>query len=147
MAGFPDGLEIPQSTLVPSASRTLYRNPSYHFFRMIRAVDGGCPIQGMNMSDSEKPKTAPADGNAKGDAPCSATCCTLLDQAEAFARREPTKAVASAFGAGFLLHLLPIGAILRALAAVAFALARPALLFLGLQKVWDICPCKKEPKA
>lgn len=98
------------------------------------------------MSDSEKPKTDPADASAKGVDPCSVTCCTWLSEAEAFARREPAKAVASAVGAGFLLHLLPIGAILRALAAVAFALARPILIFLGLQRVWDICPCKKEPK-
>ena len=98
------------------------------------------------MSDSEKPKTDPVEANAAVATPCSVAGCSWLTEAEAFARREPAKAVASALGAGFLLHLLPIGAILRALAAVAFALARPALLFLGLQKAWDICPCKKEPK-
>lgn len=98
------------------------------------------------MSDIEPPKTEPTEANANGAGPCAAQCGTWLGEAEAFARREPTKAVASAFGAGFLLHLLPVGAILRALAAVAFALARPVLLFLGLQKAWDICPCKKEPK-
>ena len=100
----------------------------------------------MNMSNSKKRKAEPADANATVAAPCAVTCCTWLDEAEAFARREPAKAVVSAVGAGFLLHLLPIGAILRALAAVAFALARPVLIFLGLQKAWDICPCKKEPK-
>jgi len=98
------------------------------------------------MSDSEKPKTDPADANARAAAPCSVTRCTWLDEAEAFARRDPAKAVASAVGAGFLLHLLPVRAILGALAAVAFALARPVLLFLGLLKLSEICPCKKKPK-
>lgn len=95
------------------------------------------------MSDTESPRTEPADAKANG----ADQCGTWLGEAEAFARREPTKAVASAFGAGFLLHLLPVGAILRALAAVAFALARPALLFLGLQRAWDICPCKKRTQS
>ena len=98
------------------------------------------------MSDSEKPKADPAAPNASVASPCSVTCCTWLDEAEAFARREPGKAVVSAVGAGFLLHLLPVRAILGALAAVVFAMARPVLLFLGLLKLSEICPCKKEPK-
>ena len=89
----------------------------------------------MNMSDTEKPSTEPADASP-------ATPCTWLDQAGAFARREPAKAVASAFGAGLLLHLLPV----RPVTAVAFALARPILISLGVLKVWELCPCKKEPK-
>ena len=100
----------------------------------------------MNMSDSDIPTTDPATQNADGAGPCPVACSTLLNEAEAFARREPAKAVASAFGIGFLLHLLPIRAILAALAAVAFALVRPALLFLGLLKLSEICPCKTEPK-
>ena len=98
------------------------------------------------MSDSEKQTTDPVTPNADGTARCSVACCTLLNEAEAYARREPAKAVASAFGIGFLLHLLPIRAILAALAAVAFALVRPALLFLGLLKLSEVCPCKTEPK-
>jgi len=88
----------------------------------------------MNMSDSEKPNTNPA------------TACTWLNQPDAFARREPAKAVVSAFSIGFLLNLLPIGAILGMLVDVAFALARPILLIFGLLKVWELCPCKKQPK-
>lgn len=94
------------------------------------------------MSASRKPKTEPANINPNSSAPC----CTWLDQAEAFARREPTKAVASAFGAGLLLHLLPIRAFVRGLTAAALALARPALLSLGMLKVSEICRCKSEPK-
>ena len=99
------------------------------------------------MSDSEKLKTDPADpADTTGAAPCSGPCSTLLGEAEAFARREPAKAVATAVGAGFLLHLLPVRAIVGALTAVVFALARPVLLFLGMLKLSEICPCKKEPK-
>ena len=101
---------------------------------MTRADGARGTIPTMNMSDSEKPNTSPA------------TPCNWLNQAGDFARREPTKAVVSAFGAGFLINLLPIGAILGALAAVAFALARPVLIVFGLLKLWDLCPCKKQPK-
>jgi hypothetical protein len=61
-----------------------------------------------------------------------------LDQADEYARQEPMKALVSAFGAGFLINLLPIGAIVGALTGVAFAMARPVLLFLGLIKACDL---------
>ena len=61
-----------------------------------------------------------------------------LDQADDYARREPMKAVVSAFGAGFLINLLPIGALVGAITGIAFAMARPALLFLGLLKACDL---------
>ena len=61
-----------------------------------------------------------------------------LTQADEFARREPTKAVVSAFGAGVLLNLLPIGALVGAITALAFSLVRPALLFLGLMKAFEL---------
>ena len=50
---------------------------------------------------------------------------SLLHHADEFARREPAKAVVSAFALGIL--LLPLG-------AIAFSLVRPALLFFGLRK-------------
>ena len=62
-----------------------------------------------------------------------------LRKSDEFARREPTKAVASALGAGFLINLLPIAAIAGALVAVLFAMARPVLLFLGLMKAFEFC--------
>ncbi len=58
----------------------------------------------------------------------------LLHRADAYAQGEPARAVATAFGAGFLLNLLPLGAIASGLIAVAFSLVRPALLVLGLFK-------------
>jgi len=101
----------------------------------------------MNMNDSDQPKTDAANADTKDAGPCSAGCPTWVAEAEAFARREPGKAVISAVGAGLILHLLPVRAICGALAAVALAAARPALIFLGLMKLSELCPCKKEPKA
>jgi len=61
-----------------------------------------------------------------------------LDQADDYARREPVKAVTCAFGAGFLVNLLPIGFIVGALTAIAFSILRPVLLFLGLIKACEL---------
>lgn len=60
-------------------------------------------------------------------------------RADDFARREPAKAVVSAFGVGFLLNLLPLSAIAAALVGIAFSFVRPALLFLGLLKAYEFC--------
>lgn len=94
----------------------------------------------MKMSNSKKRKTR-VSAALPADASPGLTS-HWLDQASAFARREPTKAVVSAFGAGLLLNLLPI----RVVAAIVVALARPVLLMLGMLKVWEIRPSKKEPK-
>lgn len=64
-----------------------------------------------------------------------------LQSADEYARHEPIKAVVSAAGAGFLVNLLPMGAIVGALASLAFALARPVLLFLGLMKIYELVRC------
>ncbi len=58
-------------------------------------------------------------------------------RADDFARREPTTAIASAFGAGFLLNLLPLGAIAAAIVGLAFSCVRPVLLFLGVLKACE----------
>lgn len=68
----------------------------------------------------------------------------LLERADDFARREPMRATVAAFGAGFLLNLLPLSAIAAALTGIAFSLLRPALLFLGLIKACEICRCKPQ---
>ena len=99
------------------------------------------------MSTTKKRKTNHTAVEAEADArtgDASAADHSWVGQAEAFARREPVKAVASAVGAGFLLNLLPVRAILGALGAVAFVIARPTLLFLGLLKAWELCPRHKE---
>lgn len=69
----------------------------------------------------------------------------LLHRADDFARREPMRATVSAFGAGFLLNLLPLGAIVGALVGIAFSLVRPALLFLGLWKACECCRSQTQP--
>ena len=71
----------------------------------------------------------------------------LMKRADDFARREPARATLSAFGAGFLLNLLPLGAIAAALVAIAFSLVRPALLFLGLFKACEFYRAKTQPTA
>ena len=69
---------------------------------------------------------------------------TLLERADDFARREPTKAVVAAFGGGLLLNMLPLGAIAAALTGIAFSFVRPALLFLGLVKACEMCGVKPQ---
>jgi len=60
-----------------------------------------------------------------------------VNKADDFARRQPTKAVASAAGVGFLINFLPIGTLVGGLFAVGFALIRPALLCLGLLRAFE----------
>lgn len=71
--------------------------------------------------------------------PSSPRLDDLFSRADDFARREPTTAVASAFGAGFLLNLLPLGAIAAAFFGIAFSLLKPLLLFLGVLKACECC--------
>ena len=117
------------------------------FLQATHAAGRSGAILGVNMSDSDQPKNAATNANTKDTVPCSVTCNSWVAEAEAFALREPGKAVISAVGAGLLLHLLPVRAICGALAAVAVAAARPALIFLGMMKLSELCPCKKESKS
>lgn len=78
----------------------------------------------------------------KSHNPQVASSASWLKKADDYARHEPTKAILSAASAGFILNLLPIGAIVGALAAVAFTLVRPVLLFLGLLKAAEFLRCK-----
>ena len=98
------------------------------------------------MSTTKRRKTNRTDTDAAADVEnADATASSSwLEKAEAFARREPAKAVASAVGAGFLINLLPVRAIVGALGAVAFVVARPTLLYLGLLKAWELCPRKEK---
>lgn len=76
------------------------------------------------------------------ESPTSLSSDRLLKRADDFARREPTKAVAAGFGLGFLLHLLPLGALVSIVISLLFALARPVLLLLGLLKAVDLARAK-----
>lgn len=62
----------------------------------------------------------------------------LLHQADEYTRREPRTALASAFGVGLLLNLLPIRSVVGLVASIAIPLLRPALLVLGLVKAYEL---------
>ena len=48
------------------------------------------------------------------------------------------KAVMSAFGLGFLINMLPLGGLVGGVTGLAFAVARPVLLFFGVVKVCEL---------
>ena len=52
-------------------------------------------------------------------------------QGEAYVRENPSQAVLSALAAGFVLRLLPLGAIIGALVRVALFALRPAVFIYG----------------
>ncbi len=85
-----------------------------------------------NMDSEPAPQTTVAT---------KATLHRILHDAENFVRRDPAKAIATAFGAGLLLNLVPPRVIVGAITAVAVPFMRPALLSLGLFKVFEMC-CK-----
>lgn len=61
-----------------------------------------------------------------------------LHEGEEYVRREPTRAILWAMGAGYLLRLLPIGAIFGALGGLFRAILRPAALFYVAAKGWEM---------
>ena len=67
----------------------------------------------------------------------------MFDKTEEYVRREPAVAVATAFGAGLLLKLLPTRAIARPLATLGVKLLPTALLGLGVLKAMELC-CQKD---
>ena len=52
-------------------------------------------------------------------------------QTESYVRENPTQAVLSAIGAGFVLRLLPLGALVGALVRLALFALRPAIFIYG----------------
>ena len=75
------------------------------------------------------------------DPPHPAELCLrrTLEQTEDYVRREPSKAVAAAMGAGLLLKLLPTRTLVRPITTLAVALLPPTLLGLGLIKAFELC--------
>ncbi len=61
----------------------------------------------------------------------------LIARTEQYAREEPLKTVGVAFGAGLILTLLPVGAIVVAVVRLTLSLLRPALLILGAIKLYE----------
>lgn len=56
-------------------------------------------------------------------------------KAEHWVQEKPSDAMLTAAGIGFLVALLPMGKILRALLGLIFSLLKPTLLVLGILKV------------
>lgn len=81
---------------------------------------------------NEEPFTPP-------DATAESNLSGLLQKAEDYARREPAKAAAAAFGAGLLLNVIPPRLIIGTVAAVTVPFVRPALFALGLLKAFELC--------
>ena len=67
-------------------------------------------------------------------------------EAEDFARRDPSKAVAVAFGVGLALNVLPKRLIVGAATLTAVTLLRPVLLSLGVLKAFEMC-CTNKPNS
>jgi len=61
----------------------------------------------------------------------------LLEQTEDYVRENPTRSVAYALIAGFILNRLPIGRILSALVRLVFIAFKPAILAYGATKLYQ----------
>jgi hypothetical protein len=68
---------------------------------------------------------------------CEATSARLRD-GESYVREEPLKAVAYAAAAGYVLRILPVGAIVRSLIRVVLFAVKPAALVYGAAKAYEI---------
>src|SRR5882757_7692727 len=69
----------------------------------------------------------------------------LIGEAEDFARRDPTRAVAVAFGLGVALNVVPKRLLVGTVTLAALTLGRPILLSLGVLKAFEMC-CSKAGK-
>lgn len=74
----------------------------------------------------------------------SSQCEQSYKDCEDSIRQSPIPSVLAAAGIGYILCLLPLGLILRAILKVALALVKPALLVLAILKIAERCPCAKK---
>lgn len=81
------------------------------------------------------------------DCLCSARQCIQQQhhQCEDWVRQSPTAAVLGAVAAGYLLHRLPLRAILVTKIRVLTALTPPALFLFGAAKIFE-CLQRREPE-
>lgn len=105
----------------------------------LAAAKGSVMSQRTNKSSSRQEGDAAAAGPGQFTASLNADLERWMLRAEDYAKHDPTKAMVSAFGAGLLLHMLPLGKIAAATTGIAFSMVRPAMLFLGLRKACDLC--------
>lgn len=71
---------------------------------------------------------------AQAEASISAT----INEAKTYIRREPTEAVLFAVIAGYVMRMLPLGAILNLVARLVFLALRPAIIIFGATKIWGV---------
>ena len=68
-----------------------------------------------------------------------------MASAENYVRSNPAPAAAMAFGAGFLLSVLPARTLVRPLTYVVAQLIPPVLMGLGLIKAFELCSQSGKP--
>jgi hypothetical protein len=61
----------------------------------------------------------------------------LLEQTEEYVRENPTRSIAYALVAGFILNRLPLGRILGGLTRLVFIAFKPAILAYGATKLYQ----------
>jgi hypothetical protein len=61
----------------------------------------------------------------------------LLEQTEDYVRENPTRSIAYALVAGFILNRLPLGRILGGLTRLVFIAFKPAILAYGATKLYQ----------
>ncbi len=61
-----------------------------------------------------------------------------LREGEDYVRQNPLQSVAAAAAAGYVLRILPVGAIVRSLACLALSAVKPAALLYGAAKAYDM---------
>jgi len=68
----------------------------------------------------------------------------LVGQTEEYVRQNPTRSVAYALIAGFILNRLPIGRILSGIMRLAFIAFKPAILAYGATKLYQAAQGENE---
>ena len=79
---------------------------------------------------------------------CDAQKCIRqrYEACEQFVRKSPGKSMLGALAAGYLLHRLPVRAILGTQVRLLSALAPPALFLVGAAKVCELLKSQEVPK-
>jgi hypothetical protein len=95
------------------------------------------------MSSAKKSKPPEPDVEPSAGC-CGAPMGDWYAAGEKCAREEPLKCAGIAFVAGILLTILPVGQIVGGLLRLVFGLIRPALLILGLMKVFEEIEKRKD---
>ncbi len=68
----------------------------------------------------------------------SEAAMTRLRDGESYVREEPLKAVVYAAAAGYVLRILPVGAMVRSFIRVALFAVKPAALVYGAAKAYEV---------